>query len=71
MNSSMWPLKRAFLRAKQCHLDQSMMLDNESSFSTENRQNWIPCRKPSRCQLKKTADEKKNANTCFNEPIKV
>ena len=38
MNSSIRPLQWAFLIAKWCHLDQSMILENESSFSAGNRQ---------------------------------
>ena len=37
VNSSMRPLEGAFLRAKQCHLDQGI-LENGSIFSTANRQ---------------------------------
>lgn len=41
MNSSMKPLLLVFLITKQCHLDQSMISENEGSFSTENRQEEI------------------------------
>ena len=41
MNSSVRSLRHALLVAKQCHLDQSMILENESRCSEENRQEMV------------------------------